>query len=219
MLGELHRGAADRSGGAVDEDPLPSLKPRSPQSRQCQQRPIASGGSLLVCDVGRLSRHRSRLGGAQVLGVSAVPVAAQAEHGVTLRERGHIRADRFDLSGELASQNRLLGSGQPGEEPDDDGIGSAGSAVRSVHRRGVDLDQQLIGFRGGLCNLRQPDDLGRSIPRMHGGLHERGRPIVPSLVPSAPRPMPGACAAPAPRRSARRTPYLLSRCRHPGRRR
>ncbi len=118
-----------------------SLKPCPRQRPQSQHRAVARGGCLVVGHVGRRPRHRSGIGHTDVLGVSAAPVAAQAEHRVALGERPDLRADRFDLAGELAAQNRVPGSSEPGEQPNEDGVGLPHAAVRAVDGRGVDLDE------------------------------------------------------------------------------
>jgi hypothetical protein len=84
--------------------------------------------------------------------VSAATVAAQIEHCVALGEQPDLRADRIDLAGELAAKNRVPGSSEPGEAPNEDRVGLPHTAVRAVDGRGVDLDEQLIGFRDGLCD-------------------------------------------------------------------
>jgi hypothetical protein len=85
--------------------------------------------------------------------VSAGLVRAQAEDGISRRERRDPLADRLDLPGEIASQDPVPRPGEAREEPDQERVGGAHPAVRPVDRVGVDLDQQLAGARLRLRHL------------------------------------------------------------------
>jgi hypothetical protein len=108
----------------------------------------------------------------EIFGVSAELVAGQAENRLARDERGDVPADRFDLAGELASQDRPPRPSEPREETNEYGIGLAKAAVRAIDGRGVDLDEQVIGSGDRRGNGRNPNDLGRPIPRMDSRPHE-----------------------------------------------
>ena len=108
MLGELHRGRADRPGGAVDEHALPVQRARLPQARQRQARAVADRGRLLEAHARRHVRDRTALADADELGVGAG--ARDAEDAVADRELRDGGADRFDLAGELDAEDPLLRS-------------------------------------------------------------------------------------------------------------
>src|SRR3990172_9793423 len=100
VLAELHRGGADRAGGAVDEEPLPAADVSQSQAVQGEDRAVANGRRLLERDVARHLRQRGPLPDADELGMCAVPTDIGAEDAVTDRELADGRADGFNLSGQ-----------------------------------------------------------------------------------------------------------------------
>jgi hypothetical protein len=121
--------------------------------------------------VGRDRGDRPVLRHGQVFGVCPEAVLAEAEHPLAGLEGGDVAADRLDPAGELASEDRRLGLREAAEEPNDPRVGCAGAAVRSIHRRRVHPDEHLVRRGGRPLDVHDPNDVGRSVPRVHGGLH------------------------------------------------
>ena len=174
-LGELHGEGADAARGADDQDLLARLDARVvAQALQGGQRGQGDGRGLLEAQVGRLALDHV-LGDADVLGE-----AARGDVGVHLvagAQPGHGLADRLDLPGDVAAEQRLARPAQPELRADDVGQAPHEVPVPRVGGGGVDADEHLVVLDDRVGDLLQGQDLGGAVPvvgdRLHDGLLPR----------------------------------------------
>ena len=168
---ELHRGSADRPGGAVDEDAPALVHASSPKAGEGEDHPVTDGGGLLVGHARGLEGQRGVLAHADVLRVGSEALRMDSEHLVPGRELRDRRPDRLDLTGELGAEDRLRGVAQAAEGPDDIRLTGAEPAVGPVDRGGVDLDEDLVVRRHRLRHISELQHLGGPIPRVDHRAH------------------------------------------------
>jgi hypothetical protein len=99
------------------------------------------------------------------------PAVVVAEHPVAGPERRHLAADRDDLVGELAPEDRDPRPGEPREEPNDEGLGRTEPAVSAIDRGRMDPHEQLVVLRNRPIDLSDANHVRRPVPRANGGLH------------------------------------------------
>jgi hypothetical protein len=107
MPRNLDRGASDCARCSDDQNLLASLDISS-GLEEMQGGHASEGQSrgLLVCQVFRLQRDRTRRRHRTIFGMTAKVRARKSEYRVTRLEPRHILADRFDVPGHLATENR-----------------------------------------------------------------------------------------------------------------
>jgi hypothetical protein len=96
-----------------------------------------------------------------------------SEHLIADLERTDAAADRLDHSRKLSSQDRRVWPDKPGEESHEEGLGRPVGAVRPVHRRRVNLDEQLVVPGSRLLHFGDQDHFGRAVPPLDRCLHGR----------------------------------------------
>src|SRR5205085_1636088 len=161
----------DGPGRSVDEDrpPLPEIG--QSQAPQCIESPVADRRSLLEAHADRLVRDVGALAHADEFRVRPEPEPTAAEDVVTDRELVDGCANCFDLSGQLAAEDRLLRSADARDEAAEERDGQAATpvgfssrAVRSGDRRGMDLDEDFILFGDGPLDVFESQDVRRPVP-------------------------------------------------------
>lgn len=95
----------------------------------------------------------------------------EPEDPVSDREGRDAPADRFHHARKLRAQDRDPGPGQPGEDPDDEGLGGPEAAVRPVHGCEADLDEHLVVPGDRLGDVRDANHVRRAVPGVNGGPH------------------------------------------------
>jgi hypothetical protein len=96
--------------------------------------------------VRRDGRERTVRGNRHIFSMSTKRAAEpdEPEYPVADRDRCDTGADRLDFSGELVPQDRPPWLDKPGEESREEGLARTEAAVRPVHGRRVNLDEQLV---------------------------------------------------------------------------
>lgn len=61
---------------------------------------------------------------------------------------------------------------EPGEEPENEGLGRPVAAVRPIHRRRVNHDEHLVLVWFRLAHFRDPNDVGCAVTRVNRCLQE-----------------------------------------------
>jgi len=143
----------------VHKDPLTAPEPSPPQAREGQDRAVADRRPLLEGVAARQLRDRRSLAHADELRVRAETIRVDAEHALAGRELHHRRAHRFDLTGELATENRPARTPQAAEAANEHRAGITKTAVRPVHGRRADANEHLVIARPRHVNLHQSQDL------------------------------------------------------------
>src|SRR5205823_5698207 len=147
---QLYSRRADGSGRAVDEDPASLPEICLLQTRQGVERSVADWRSLLEAHAGRHGRDSGAHPDRDELGVCPEPDPTTAEGPVTDRELADGRANGFDLSSKFGAEDPLLRPAEAKDQAAHKGEGEAATsvgfacrAVQAIHRRGVDLDEDL----------------------------------------------------------------------------
>ena len=134
-------------------------------------RAFGGRGGLRICQVPRNSGQRSVLADGQVLRVGAADSVVVPKDPVTDGEGRRARAEGLDLAGELVAEDLYPWSHQPGQDPDKERLSSAEAAVCAIHRRRVNLDENLIVRRCRHGHVHHAHDVGRAVPCVDRGLH------------------------------------------------
>src|SRR5664279_2018074 len=112
-----------------------------------------------------------------------------AEHPVADRESRDAAAHGGNLSGKFVAENRSPRLDRAVDHPEWSGPTRAVGAIRSVHRRCVHPDQDVVGPSHRGVNVQDPDHRRRTVPGLHGSLHGRTvAPPVESISRSNPKP-------------------------------
>jgi hypothetical protein len=94
-----------------------------------------------------------------------------AEDAVTDLELGDGCAGCLDLSGQLHPEDLPLRSAEASEEPGDERLGAAKSAVRPGDGRGVDLDEDFVVLGDGPLDVFESQNVRRPVPVVDNGSH------------------------------------------------
>ena len=112
----------------------------------------------MVSQVRRDGRERTVRGNRDMFSMSTKRAAEpdEPEYPVAGHERCDTVADRLDFPGKLVPQDRPPWLDKPGEEPREEGLARTEAAVRPVHGRRVNLDEQLVvlGYRLFTSDIR-----------------------------------------------------------------
>src|SRR5438128_12568793 len=106
MLGKLDRRGTQRSGGPIDEDPLSRPDASAPKEEQRTSRSPRDRGRFLKGYVEGLDGSWTVFFHTGVLGIRS---HTEPEDLVPRFESSHLLSDRFDLSSEVRSKDRLPG--------------------------------------------------------------------------------------------------------------
>jgi hypothetical protein len=106
MSRQLHGRAADGSGGAVDQHALAGAQRRTAIEVEHGRAAEGQGGRLLVGKGGRLACDRSVCGKAAILRMTTQLDAGEGKYRVVGPEPRDLRADRDDIAGKLAAEDR-----------------------------------------------------------------------------------------------------------------
>ena len=116
---------------------------------------------------------------ADELRVCPEPEPSRAEDLVSDRELFDRRADRFDVTRELCSEDSLLRSANARDEAADErnrnaatSVGFTSRTVRPGDRHGADLDEDLVLLGGWPLDLLESQNVGRPVPVVHNCPHE-----------------------------------------------
>ena len=128
------------------------------QTAAASSKLIAAG----LCATAALSRAQT---------YSAWAPGLDAEDLVAGLERRDGRAHGLDHACELAAEDRPLRPQEAGEDAGEERVRGAPAAVRPVHGRGADPDQDLVLVRHGLLDVGEPEHVRRSVPVVDDGSH------------------------------------------------
>jgi hypothetical protein len=121
------------------------------------------GGRFLERQARRLQRHGVQ-GHRDILGEAAVAVVQEVGVDLVARlEPGDAAADRRHLPGDVDTEDPVLGPQQAQGGPGEQGLAAQHVPVGGVDRCCQHLDQDLVGVRGGLVDLRHPECLRRPV--------------------------------------------------------
>ena len=179
MLRQLDGRAADRARRAVDQDLALLERLREPQAPQRVEAPVGDGGRLLEGQTGRHGRDPGVPPDTYELRVGTEPEAGGPEDPVADGEVVHGRAQRLDLAGKLAPEDRLARPAHAGDEPADERderaaspVGIAGGAVAARHGCGADPDPELVLCGFGLRDVLDVQYVRRAVPVVDDRFHK-----------------------------------------------
>ena len=74
------------------------------------------------------------------------------------------------ITRELVPEDRHLRPHEPGEQPDEEGLGCPVGGVGAIHRRGMHLHKQFFDRGPRLVDLGDPNHFGSAVPGVVRGL-------------------------------------------------
>src|ERR1700683_674872 len=98
-------------------------------------------------------------------------VVGGAEDPVTGFELSDAGADCFDVPCQLAAEYLHLRPEEAEKDTEEERLCTPMPAVRSVDRRGMDPDEDLVGLGDGLVDLGEMLDVRRAVPLVDGSSH------------------------------------------------